>query len=105
MDDWRVRLREQLKKSGKTRSQVCSEAGLNPAYLTQILEQKSATPRIDNLAKLASVLDTSVSYLVEGINLDPSAIQLVAYFGVLSDDRKQAALILMQDMAAASARD
>ncbi|MEM0906466.1 MAG: hypothetical protein AAGJ94_03815 [Pseudomonadota bacterium] len=46
-----------------------------------------------------------MSYLVEGINLDPSAIQLVAYFGVLSDDRKQAALILMQDMAAASARD
>ena len=105
MTDWRTRLREQLAKSGKTRSQVCSEAGLNPAYLTQILEQKGATPRIDNLWKLAGVLNTSVSYLVEGIDLEPDAIQVVAYFGVLNGERKEAALRLLEDMAAASARD
>jgi len=105
MTDWRTRLREQLAKSGKTRSQVCAEAGLNPAYLTQILEQKGATPRIDNLGKLAAVLNTSVSYLVEGIDLDPTAIRVVAYFGSLTDERKDAALLVLRDMAAASVDD
>lgn len=102
MNDWRARLRSQLQLSGKTRSQVCSEAGLNPAYLTQILEQKGATPRIDNLSKLAAVLDTSVSYLVEGVELDPVSVQVVSYFGTLTPDRRDAALALLRDMAAAS---
>ncbi|MEM9224288.1 MAG: helix-turn-helix transcriptional regulator [Pseudomonadota bacterium] len=104
MTTWRQRLREELAKSGKTRSQVCQEAGLNPAYLTQILEQKGATPRIDNLAKLALVLDTTVSYLVEGVDLDSAAIQIVGYYGSLSDERKDVALTVLRDMAEASSR-
>lgn len=102
MDTWRTRLREQLARSGKTRSQVCQEAGLNPAYLTQILEQKGATPRIDNLAKLAAVLNTSVSYLVEGIDMDSATVRVVGYYGSLSDERKNVALTVLRDMAEAS---
>jgi len=99
---WRQRLRSCLQQSGKTRAQVCSEAGLNPAYLTQILEQKGATPRIDNLQKLANVLDTSVTYLVDGIDLDKNSREVLALFTALSEERKGAALIVLQDMAAAS---
>lgn len=102
MSDWRMRLRGCLAQSGKTRAQVCSEAGLNPAYLTQILEQKGATPRIDNLQKLATVLDTSVTYLIDGIDLDKNSREVLALFTALTDDRKATALQVLQDMAAAS---
>jgi len=100
--DWRNRLRGCLAQSGKTRAQVCSEAGLNPAYLTQILEQKGATPRIDNLQKLANVLGTSVTYLVDGIDLDKNSREVLALFTALSAERKDVALSVLQDMAAAS---
>lgn len=102
MTDWRMRLRARIAESGKTRSQVCSEAGLNPAYLTQILEQKGATPRIDNLAKIARVLDTTVCYLVDGIPVDARATECLDLYGQLTDERKSAALVLLRDMAAAS---
>jgi transcriptional regulator with XRE-family HTH domain len=100
--DWRMRLRGCLAESGKTRAQVCSEAGLNPAYLTQILEQKGATPRIDNLQKLARVLNTSVTYLVDGIDLDIQSREVLSLYTALSDERKMAAIRVLQDMAAAS---
>jgi transcriptional regulator with XRE-family HTH domain len=102
LGDWRARLRGCLARSGKTRSQVCSEAGLNPAYLTQILEQKGATPRIDNLHKLARVLGTSVTYLVDGIELDARSRNVLALYTSLTDDRKAAAMIILEDMALAS---
>lgn len=102
MGDWRMRLRARIAESGKTRSQVCSEAGLNPAYLTQILEQKGATPRIDNLAKIANVLDTTVCYLVDGIPVDHRASECLDLYGQLTDDRKAAALTILRDMASAS---
>lgn len=102
MNDWRTRLRARIAESGKTRSQVCSEAGLNPAYLTQILEQKGATPRIDNLAKIARVLDTTICYLVEGVPPDRQATECLSLYGRLSEERKSAALLMLRDMAAAS---
>lgn len=101
MSDWRSRLRNRIAESGKTRSQVCSEAGLNPAYLTQILEQKGATPRIDNLAKIAQVLDTTVCYLVEGVPTDRQASECLNLYGQLDEDRKNAVLMMLRDMAAA----
>lgn len=100
--DWRSRLRRRLEESGKTRAQVCGEAGLNPAYLTQILEQKAATPRIDNLSKLAAVLDTTVCYLVEGLRIDRTTTEFMSVYEELTEDRKRIALQLVKDMAAAS---
>jgi transcriptional regulator with XRE-family HTH domain len=102
MTDWRTRLRGRLAASGKTRAQVCSEAGLNPAYLTQILEQKGATPRIDNLGKLATVLNTTVCYLVDGVDIDAQTTEALSLYGCLSPERKQVALVVLRDMAAVS---
>lgn len=102
MSDWRTRLRACLAASGKTRSQVCSEAGLNPAYLTQILEQKGATPRIDNLQKLAKVLNTTVTFLVDGVDMSPDAIECLSLYTAMTDERRRAVLIVMRDMAGRS---
>lgn len=104
MTDWRTRLRGCLAESGKTRSQVCAEAGLNPAYLTQILEQKGATPRIDNLQKLANVLNTTVTYLVDGVDMGPEAIECLSLYTAMNDDRRQAILTVMRDMASQSGK-
>jgi transcriptional regulator with XRE-family HTH domain len=104
MTDWRARLRGCLAQSGKTRSQVCSEAGLNPAYLTQILEQKGATPRIDNLQKLAKVLNTTVTFLVDGVDMGPESIECLSLYTEMTDDRRKAVLLVMRDLAAQSAR-
>lgn len=103
MADWRMRLRGCLAQCGKTRSQVCSEAGLNPAYLTQILEQKGATPRIDNLQKLATVLETTVTYLVDGVDLGPEATECLSLYEAMTPDRRNAVLLVMRDLAARSA--
>lgn len=100
--DWRARLRGCLTASGKTRSQVCSEAGLNPAYLTQILEQKGATPRIDNLQKLANVLQTTVTYLVDGVDMGPEATECLSLYTALTPERRRAVMCIMRDMAAQS---
>lgn len=102
MTDWRTRLRGRLAESGKTRAQVCSEAGLNPAYLTQILEQKGATPRIDNLSKLANVLNTTVCYLVDGVDMNTETTEALSLYECLTPDRKQVALSILRDMAAMS---
>lgn len=103
--EWRSRLRQCLAKSGKTRSQVCQEAGLNPAYLTQILEHKSATPRIDNLARVAEVLGTSVSFLVDGLTMDDETRRFAELYGSLNAERKAAVLVILEDMAKASRFD
>ena len=65
-DEWRRRLHEIVRDSGRTQCDIAAEAGLNPAYLTQILWSKGCYPRIDNLQRIARVLNTSVAYLVEG---------------------------------------
>ena len=102
MNDWRSRLRMRLAESGKTRSQVCSEAGLNPAYLTQILEQKGATPRIDNLQKLATVLETTVTFLVDGVDMGPDATECLSLYTAMSPERRNAVILVMRDLAAQS---
>ncbi len=102
VSDWRSRLRSCLLASGKTRSQVCSEAGLNPAYLTQILEQKGATPRIDNLQKLANVLQTTVTYLVDGVDMGPEATECLSLYTAMTPERRNAVMCIMRDMAARS---
>ncbi|MEM8552214.1 MAG: helix-turn-helix transcriptional regulator [Pseudomonadota bacterium] len=102
MDDWRSRLRAEIDRSGRTRAQICHAAGLNPAYLTQVLEHKAATPRIDNLAKLAEVLETTVSFIVEGVELDGPAAEALSLFQSLCGDRRQAALVVLRDMAEAA---
>lgn len=102
MSDWRSRLRHHIEQSGRTRAQICQSAGLNQAYLTQILEQKGATPRIDNLSKIAKVLDTSVSHLVDGVTLDAKAREALASFQQLDPARQDAALMVLRDMAHAS---
>ena len=102
ISDWRSRLRGCLVASGKTRSQVCAEAGLNPAYLTQILEQKGATPRIDNLQKLATVLQTTVTYLVHGVDMGPEATECLSLYTAMTRERREAIMCVMRDMAARS---
>ncbi|UOM34204.1 helix-turn-helix domain-containing protein [Acuticoccus sp. I52.16.1] len=102
INDWRSRLRSCLTASGKTRSQVCSEAGLNPAYLTQILEQKGATPRIDNLQKLANVLQTTVTYLVDGVDMGPEATECLSLYTAMTPERRSAVMCIMRDLAARS---
>lgn len=71
-DEWRKRLHEIVQDSGRTQSDIASEAGLNPSYLTQILWSKGCYPRIDNLQRIARVLNTSVAFLVEGVTAEKS---------------------------------
>ncbi|WP_420392908.1 helix-turn-helix domain-containing protein [Acuticoccus sp.] len=82
---------------------MCSEAGLNPAYLTQILEQKGATPRIDNLQKVANVLGTTVTYLVDGVDMGPDATECLSLYSAMTPERRSAVIAIMRDLAARSA--
>jgi len=60
------RIRIRLQKLGKSERAASLEAGLSDAFLRNIREGKSQSPRIDTLEKIAQVLGTTTSWLISG---------------------------------------
>lgn len=60
------RIQTRLKKLGKSERGASLEAGLSDSFLRNIREGKSSSPRIDTLEKIATVLQTSSSWLITG---------------------------------------
>ncbi len=60
----RIRLR--LEELGKTMAGASKEAGLNQAYIRQLLINENQHPTTDKLEKIAEVLETDVVWLLTG---------------------------------------
>lgn len=61
----RIKLR--LDKLGKSERGASLEAGLSDSFLRNIRQNKSSSPRIDTLEKIAEVLGTSLGWLMTGM--------------------------------------
>lgn len=61
---WEKRLRDRIEQSGLTMKAASLAAGLNETFVRDILERKRV-PSIDKFIKLAGVLGTTVSDLLE----------------------------------------
>lgn len=62
---WRVRLRQAVRKSGKTQTVVARECDLTPESLSRILSAEHARPSFQNIAKIANAAGVSLGWLME----------------------------------------
>jgi len=60
------RIKSRLDKLGKSERRASLEAGLSDSFLRNIRQNKSSSPRIDTLEKIAAVLETSSAWLITG---------------------------------------
>jgi len=60
------RIKRRLQKLGKTERGASLEAGLSDSYLRNIRQNKSSSPRIDTLEKIAEALNTTPGWLMTG---------------------------------------
>ncbi|KAA6405592.1 hypothetical protein DPQ22_03935 [Candidatus Tokpelaia sp.] len=60
------RIKSRLDKLGKSERRASLEAGLSDSFLRNIRQNKSSSPRIDTLEKIAEVLETNPAWLMTG---------------------------------------
>ncbi len=63
---WRDRLQERITAHGRSMRSVSLQAGLSANFLHEILT-KGRDPSVGNLVAVASELDTTVAYLIDGV--------------------------------------
>ncbi len=66
----RNRIRQRLDALGKTAQQASIEAGLSRDFLRTYFNRPEASPRVENLARIADVLGVSAQWLMTGIRAD-----------------------------------
>ena len=101
MDDaWRDRLREEVAKSGLGLTTLSNRAGLNRSYLSRLLEQDSKqTPNLRALGAVCHVLDTSLSWITDGVPQNDEIERVLRAFMALDEHSRAAALTLVETMA------
>lgn len=65
-DALKSRVRNRLAELGKTPRGASVDAGLHPDTIRNVLRERSKTPRIDSLSRLARALDCSIDWLMTG---------------------------------------
>ena len=63
VEEIKVRLREEIKRSGMTTVEIARRVGVSPEMITQYCKTKKL-PRLDTFARLCQVLDVSADYLL-----------------------------------------
>ena len=70
------RLNGLIAEKGTNAAELAKTAGLNPTGIRDILEGKSKNPKLDTLRKIATALNTSVSFLAGETNSAPEVVAL-----------------------------
>jgi len=101
MDDaWRDRLREAVTRSGLGLTTISHRAGLNRSYLSRLLEEGSQqSPNLRALAAVCEVLDTTLSWITDGIAHNDETERVLRAYLALDDASRAAALTLVETMA------
>jgi transcriptional regulator with XRE-family HTH domain len=71
--EWRKRLREAIRSSGKTHARVALQAGVSVDTLDRLLSGETDSPRIETLKKIARAAGTTVGWLLDepGYSVSP----------------------------------
>ena len=86
--NWRGRLREAVKRSGKKQLAIAWDAGITPATLSRVLTGTHDQPRFETVMKIAHAVGESVGWLCgeEQFYLsEPQRAKLKAAAAILSD--------------------
>ncbi|QUS59196.1 helix-turn-helix domain-containing protein [Pseudovibrio brasiliensis] len=79
---WKERLKEAVKKDGRSMAAISRACGRSPQYVTQIFSYDKE-PTIGNLTKLCEALNVSPVYIVSGIDLPKELEPLIGKFADL----------------------
>ncbi len=71
-NDLQTRVAERMKELGLKAAPLATKAGLGQSFVRDILRGKTAVPKADNLARLATALGTSPEYLLGADDKRPS---------------------------------
>jgi transcriptional regulator with XRE-family HTH domain len=63
VEEMKKRLREEIKRSGMTTTEIAKKVGVSPEMITQYCTTKKL-PRLDTFARLCQVLDSSSDYVL-----------------------------------------
>lgn len=97
-DDWRARLSDALKRSGKSARSVELAARVSTGYLHDILKV-GKEPTVGRLMRVVAQLDVSLSYILYGYEMSAVEEQLLQKFAKLSAKGKKTLLDAAEEMA------
>ena len=83
-DSWRERLRAAIDADPRSKRAIATAAGLNPAYLYEILS-RGQTPTIVTVQAVCGVLGVSVLHVITGHQLDERSERILAAASKLGD--------------------
>lgn len=69
-EGWRDRLRNEIKRSGRSQSDIALAVGLSRGYFSNILREDK-DPTIGNLTKICSELGISLPKIMYGYDISP----------------------------------
>jgi transcriptional regulator with XRE-family HTH domain len=85
---WRKRLAASVKADGRSLREISLAAGLGHNYLHTVLKV-GKEPRISQIGKLAETLGVSISWLMEGIEIDPDSARLLRIWAKYPPENRQ----------------
>jgi transcriptional regulator with XRE-family HTH domain len=91
-EDWRIRLEQALKDSGRSGNAVSVEAGCAPNYLHGVLS-KNKEPTLDRFLRICRALNVSPTYVLTGSRISPGTEAVVT--ALESYPEKRAAILAL----------
>ena len=75
-NDWRTRLDEAIRKSGKSRRAVSLEAGRGAGYVHSLLAE-GKDPTVDNLMQVCEAVGASAAFILYGVDISPETEEVI----------------------------
>lgn len=102
--DFRTRLKEEISFSGLTNKEIAAKAGITKRAVDSYVSNQACMPAADVAVKLAKVLNTSVEYLITGMEVESpaktekNARKLLHIYYTLSEKEKTLLLSVASDI-------
>lgn len=93
-DEWRARLAEAVKKSGKSKNAISLAAKLGHGYVHSLLGKEQKDPTIQNLAKVCDQIDVTMHFILYGYEITPQAEEWLRHFQSASPETRASILQL-----------
>lgn len=75
--DWRSRLEDAIKASGRSKREISLAAGKGPGYVHSILSE-GKDPTIDNLIAICLALNVSLTKILYGFEISPETEEILS---------------------------
>lgn len=76
-DEWRARLEDAIKKSGRSKREISLAAGKGPGYVHSILKE-GKDPTIDNLIAICGAINVSLTQILYGVQMNPETQEILS---------------------------